>query len=102
MRGFLRIATLAASITMALAGAARASAVADIIGSVGGNAGAQGVVSGPGAASSYFNPALLIDAEDSALFGFALASEQIGVTLDGRTGGEVPLVVGDRDIINPD
>jgi long-chain fatty acid transport protein len=98
---FVPIAAAIALVAPPLTGMASASPVADIIGSVGGNAGAQGVASGPGVASTYFNPALLDDAEDSALFAFALATEQIGVTLDGRRGGDVPLVVGGRDIVTP-
>ena len=103
-RSFLRLLSRSAAALLALsvASLARASPVLDAVGSIGGNAGAQGVVSGPGAASTYFNPALLSDAEESALVGLALASEQIGVTLDGRRGGDVPLVVGERDVLNPD
>jgi hypothetical protein len=82
--------------------AAQASPVIDLTGSIGGNGGVQGVVSGPGPSSAFFNPALLIDAEDSALVAFVLVSEQIGVTLDGRRGGDVPLEVGGRDILGPD
>jgi hypothetical protein len=81
---------------------ASASPLLDTIGPVGGNAGAQGVVSGPGAASTYFNPAMLTEAGDELLIGYALLSEQIGVTLDGRRGGDVPLSVGDRDILGAD
>ena len=81
---------------------ASASPLFDTAGSVGDGAGNQGVVSGPGAASTYFNPALLMEAEDDALFAFAVLSEQVGVTLDGRRGGDVPLVVGSRDVTGPD
>jgi hypothetical protein len=81
--------------------AAHASPVNDIIGAIGGNAGSQGVASGPGAASTYFNPAMLTDADEDALFGFVLVSEHVGVTLDGRNGGAVPLAVGGRDIVDP-
>jgi len=69
--------------------------------SQGDNAGAQGVVAGPGAASTYFNPALLTEAEENFLLGFAVISEQVGVTLDGRRGGDVPLAVGGRDVVTP-
>ena len=61
----------------------------------------QGVVSGPGAASTYWNPALLTRAEEDILFAFELVSEQVGVTLYGRHGGDVPLSVGQRDITSP-
>lgn len=83
------------------ASSASASPLMDTTGAVGGNAGAQGVVSGPGAASTYFNPALLIDAEDGFLISYGIVSEQMGVTLDGRpAGSDVPLAVGDRDVIS--
>ncbi len=81
----------------------RASPLLDTTGPVGGNAGVQGVVSGPGAASTYFNPAQLIAAEDGFLASFGFVSEQIGVTLDGRpAGSDVPLVVGARDVVARD
>ena len=96
-------AVVAVSLSLLLFFAPRASAspLLDATGPVGGNGGAQGVISGPGAASTYFNPALLMDAEDSALLAFALSSEQIGVVLDGRRGGDVPLSVGARNILTP-
>jgi hypothetical protein len=58
-------------------------------------------VAGPGAASTYFNPALLTDAGDEVLLGLAVLSEQVGVTLEGRPGGDVPLIVGSRDVVGP-
>lgn len=85
----------------ALARPAAASPLVELVGSIGDNAGMQGVVSGPGSASAYFNPALLIDAEESVLFAYALVSEQVGVTLYGRHGGDVPLSVGTRTITTP-
>lgn len=87
---------------LALTHTAAASPVFDAVGSVGGSGGAQGVVCGPGPASTYFNPALLADADDSVLVGFAVASDQVGVTLDGRRGGDVPLIVGERDAVGGD
>ena len=56
---------------------AAASPVLDTVGTVGGSAGAQGVVSGPGAGSTYFNPALLVDAEETALVGFVVAEARV-------------------------
>jgi long-chain fatty acid transport protein len=86
-----------------LATPASATPLLDTAGPVGGNAGAQGVVSGPGAASTYFNPAQLIAAEDGFLTSFGFVSEQIGVTLDGRpAGSDVPLAVGARDVVGRD
>jgi long-chain fatty acid transport protein len=94
---------LAATVALLIVGpSASASPLIDAVGAVGGNGGAQGVVSGPSAASTYFNPAMLTEADEDLLLGFALVSEQVGVTLDGRTGGDVPLAVGSRDIVGPD
>jgi hypothetical protein len=58
------------------------------------------VVSDPSSASTYFNPAMLEDAEDRLDVGVAVLSEQISLTLDGRNpSADVPLAVGARDII---
>jgi len=46
----------------------------------------QPIASGPSGGSTYFNPALLTDADDELLVGFAVISEQVGITLDGRRG----------------
>jgi hypothetical protein len=77
-----------------------ASPLIETVGSVGGNAGEQGVVAGPGAASTYFNPALLIDADSELLLAYVLVSEQVGITLQGRPpGSDVPLAAGNRGSI---
>ncbi|MBX3188143.1 MAG: hypothetical protein KF819_14070 [Labilithrix sp.] len=89
-----------ATAILATGSPAAASPVLDTAGSTGGNAGMQGVVSGPGAASTYFNPALLTESEEGFLFAYGFLSEQLGVTLDGRRGGDVPLVVGERDVVD--
>src|SRR5271154_1923958 len=91
---------VAAAIAL-VAAPASASPLIDLVGSIGDTAGGQGVVSGPGAASTYFNPAMLMDAEESVLLSFVLVTQQIGLTLDGRDGGDVPLIVGQRHLINP-
>jgi long-chain fatty acid transport protein len=78
--------------------ASGASPLVDLVGSVGDNAGGQGVVSGPGPASTYFNPAMLMDADEDVLLAFAVLTQQIGITLDGRDGGDVPLIVGQRTL----
>jgi len=98
-----RTAVFLASSAFVLATAtpANASPLIDLLGSLGDNGGMQGVVSGPGASSTYFNPALLVDAPEDILFAFALVSEQIGITLDGRHGGDVPTSVGLRGITSP-
>jgi hypothetical protein len=80
---------------------AYASPLIEAAGPVGGNGGLQPVVSGPSAASTYFNPALLPDADEDFTLGFALISEQVGITLDGRRGGDVPGLVSQRDVLVP-
>ncbi len=78
---------------------AAASPLLDLTGNIGDNGGGQGVVSGPGAASTYFNPAMLMEADEEVLLSFALLTQQIGVTLDGRRGGDVPLIVGQGGLV---
>lgn len=56
---------------------------------------------GPGAASTYFNPALLPDSSQEFSLGVLMLSDQISLTLDGRPSGNVPLVVGDRTALDP-
>jgi hypothetical protein len=80
---------------------ARASPLLDTAGPIGGNAGVQGSTSGPGPASTYFNPALLTEAEDQVLLAYVILSEQLAVTLEGRNGGDVPVTVAGRDILAP-
>jgi hypothetical protein len=95
------LAALASLAALLAPAAADASPLIETMGAVGGNAGAQGVVSGPSSASAYFNPAMLVEADDELLVGFALISEQMGVTLDGRpAGSDVPLVVGSRNVFS--
>ena len=101
MRSLSIALTLAIAAASLLPRAAQASPLIELAGPVGGNAGVQGVVSGPGAASTYFNPALLTDADDGVLLGFSLVSEQMGITLQGRNGGDVPPVVSGRNILVP-
>lgn len=98
-----RRAGLAALALVSFARSAAASPLLETAGPVGGNAGAQGVVTGPGAASTYANPALLVEAEDGFLVSYGFVSEQIGVTLEGRPpGSDVPLAVGSRDVVTAD
>ncbi len=94
---------LVAAVTVAAApSVAHASPLIELVGSVGDNGGMQGVVSGPGASSAYFNPALLNDADDGIIFAYELVSEQLGVTLFGRpSGADVPVAVGTRTVTSP-
>jgi long-chain fatty acid transport protein len=96
------LTTTAACLAVTLVSArAHASPLIDLVGNVAGNGGMQGVVSGPSAASTYFNPALLVDSDENLLFAYELVSEQVGITLDGRTGGNVPLAVATRTVLQP-
>jgi hypothetical protein len=90
---FLPIALTALSTEPAVA-----SPLLEISGGVTGTAGMNARVTGAGAPSTYFNPALLTRAPRMFELGVLVLSEQISMTLDGRTGGDVPLLVGDRRI----
>ncbi len=89
-------------VAAATAAEAKASPTIEAVSAVGGVGGFNAVVSDPSAASTYFNPALLVDADEALLLGFALLTEQVSLTLDGRRGGDVPLAVGARDINGDD
>ncbi|MBS2015836.1 MAG: hypothetical protein JST00_23310 [Deltaproteobacteria bacterium] len=98
-----RSAALAFALAATTAAPASASPLLDLTGATNGNGGLQGVVSGPAASSTYFNPALLTMAEEGFVLGYGFVSEQMGITLDGRrAGSDVPLSVGERDIVGPD
>lgn len=81
---------------------ASASPTFDLAGAQTGTGGLSAQTTGASAASTYFDPALLTDAEEGVVAGVTTLSEQIGMTLDGRRGGDVPLVVGGRDLVGPD
>src|ERR1700722_15987897 len=94
---FLPLAAL--SLTLLVPATSHASPLIETMGAVGDNAGFQGVVTGPGPASTYFNPALLAEATDEGMLSFALISQQMGVTLQGRSpSADVPLVIGGRGV----
>lgn len=100
LRRRLAAATLGACVLLAPQ-VVCASPALDLIGAVGGNGGVQAEVSGPSAASTYFNPAFLTEAPDDLTVGYVVYSEQISVFLDGRNGGDVPLSVAGRNIEYP-
>ncbi len=91
-----------AMLPLLFASPGRASPLIDLVGTIGGEGGAQGVVSGSSPASTYFNPAMLVAAGDSVTMSFLVVSAQVGISLDGRRGGDVPLSVGGRGILGGD
>lgn len=89
----------AVAIGLALSSAlATASPVFELVGASTGTGGFNARATGGSAASTYFNPGLLPHATESFEIGVLVVSDQISMTLDGRRGGIVPLVVGDRQI----
>ena len=88
------------ALTLFVSAPAQASPLIEAFGAVGGNAGEQGVVSGTrmrrrptSIRRCWSTPS------DELQLGFALMSEQLGVTLEGRLpGADVPLVVGNRGV----
>ena len=88
---------------LACASTAAATPVFELLPSPNRNGGLSPVVSDPSSSAAYFNPAMLEWATEDTMLGVGLLSEQIGLTLDGRrSGADVPLAVGARDIVGPD
>ncbi|HEX3344258.1 MAG TPA: hypothetical protein VHS09_06780, partial [Polyangiaceae bacterium] len=58
------LAVASALVALCVPAVAHASPLIETMGAVGDNAGFQAVVTGPGTASTYFNPAMLNDADD--------------------------------------
>jgi long-chain fatty acid transport protein len=77
--GFVVAAALSAS-------EAEASPLFETAGGVGGDAGFNGRVIPGGAASTYYNPALLVEAPSGLTLGVFVLSQQIGISVDPRPG----------------
>src|SRR5689334_17873045 len=99
-RRFSLVPWAALVLTPLAADTAGASPLFELAGASTGSGGLSARATGPSAASTYFNPALLPRASQSFEFGLLVVSDQISMTLDGRTGGIVPLAVGDRQIVD--
>ena len=80
--------------------AASASPLFELTGASSGNGGLNARVAGTGAASTYFNPALLANTEQGFELSLLILSDHIGITVDGRASGDVPDAVGSRDQVN--
>ena len=61
-----------------------ASPLFELAGGVGGEGGFNGRVVEGGASSTYYNPALLVEADPGLSLGIFFLSDQIGISLDGR------------------
>lgn len=84
-------ATILASFLACIASPAAASPLFELTGDAGDHAGFSGRATGASAASTYFNPALLPQAAPGVTLGVFLLNDQIGISIDGRRGGDVPL-----------
>jgi hypothetical protein len=73
---------------------AHASPPLELVGGMGGTGGLDGRAVEGGASSSYFNPALLVDAPAGVSAGVLVLSEQIGITLAGRPGTQYAVPEG--------
>ncbi len=82
-------------------GNALGSPLFELVGDTSGQGGFNARSTGAGAASTYFNPALLADSPQEFNLGLFVLSDQISMILDGRPAGDVPLVVGDRTALDP-
>lgn len=91
---------LAAAIVLT-APSAGASPLFELLGGIGGDGGLNARAIGSSPAAAYFNPALLAKAKRQLELGMFMLSDQIEMILDGRPGGDVPLVVGDRNAFDP-
>jgi len=84
-------------LVVASAGAERrasASPLLEIAGGVGGQGGFNGRTVEGGASSTYYNPALLTDADSGLSVGVYVLSEQIGISYAGRPGTQYAVPVG--------
>jgi hypothetical protein len=84
------LGTLLALLVASAAGHAEASPLFELLGGVGGQAGLNGRIAGPSAASTYFNPALLPKATPGLQTGVLVLGDEIELSLDGRSGVDVP------------
>src|SRR5262245_56668308 len=84
-------ATILASVCVCAVSPAAASPLFELSGDACEHAGWSGRAAAGSAASTYFNPALLPDAPAGVVLGVFALNDQIGISLDGRQGGDVPL-----------
>jgi long-subunit fatty acid transport protein len=78
------VALCAATVAAGVAAPAGASPLFELVGGQGGSSGLNPRVTGAGAASTYFNPALLADAEKGLELGIFVLSDGIDISVDPR------------------
>jgi long-chain fatty acid transport protein len=81
---------------------ASASPVFELAGGVGGEGGLNGRTVPGGASSTYYNPALLTEAESGLTLGVLILGEQIGVSLDARPGAQYSVPSGIENATHAD
>ncbi len=96
-RTHLRLTLLAATLWSSHAAA---SPLFELAGGTSSGGGLAPRVTGAGAPSTYFNPALLPHAKQGFELGVLVLSDHIGITVDGRGRGDVPDIVGDRELVD--
>jgi hypothetical protein len=101
MRRVARRASVAFAAAAFVTSPALASPLFEIVGGSTGQGGLVARSTSPSTASTYFNPALLADADQGFTLGALVLSNQISLTLDGRPGGDVPALIGDRTALDP-
>ncbi|MGE0321010.1 MAG: OmpP1/FadL family transporter [Polyangiaceae bacterium] len=100
LRQRVLVAALTVGPALGAAEEAHASPLFELVGGTTGAGGFNGRVTGADAPSTYFNPALLGYAKKGFTLGVLVLSDQTEITYDGRTGGTVPLAVGNRNIVD--
>lgn len=98
MRLSAALATFAVAATTSLA--AHASPLIELTGAPSGGGNATARAYGSGAAETYFNPARLIGVPQQLELGILVVADRIGITVDGRSRGDVPDVVGGRAVVD--
>jgi long-chain fatty acid transport protein len=86
--------------TMLATGSALASPLFELSGGTSSGGGLNPRATGAGAPSTYFNPALLPEAAQGFELGVLVLSDRIGISVDGRDRGDVPDIVGDRELVD--
>ncbi len=88
--------------TLLMGQPASASPVFELAGGVGGEGGLNGRTVPGGSSSTYYNPALLVEADSGLTLGVFMLGEQIGIALDGRPGSQYDVPAGIENATHAD